>query len=199
MKRTGSSFEPTLARLLGTTARPVGVGTNRGAPGSEESVTHRRLPLMCALVVAASVAGMACSSVAESTHSSVHPLASEKVLPQTPDPEVYLVALDQAALGTAWNRFTFHVAVPSGVDFKRYGVLVIGTGEGSNCPIHPTAVRSSRRPPTVIVTVKTTTQGPCHKDFTPRSFAIQVPRAIAADPRLRVRIPDASRDSIPLR
>ncbi len=62
MKRTGSSFERTRARLLGTTARPVGVGTDRGAQGSEESVSHRKLPLTYALTVAAALTGMACSS-----------------------------------------------------------------------------------------------------------------------------------------
>lgn len=162
-------------------------------------MTFRRLPLTCALIVAAAIAGAACSSVTESTRPSVHPLASEKVRPQTQDPEVYLVARDQAALRSAWHRFNFHMAVPTRVNFERYGVLLVGTGESSVCPVQPTALRASRRPPTIIVTVKSTTKGNCTADFTPRSFAIQVPRAIAADSHLRVRIPDASGDSIPLR
>ncbi len=126
-------------------------------------------------------------------------LVSEKVRPQTRDPEVYLVGLDQATLRAAWDRFHFHAAVPVDVDFRRHGVLVLGTGEGHNCPVHPTALQVSHHPPTVIVTVKTTTKGLCYKDFTPRSFAVLIPRQVAADPHLRVRIPDASRDSVRLR
>jgi len=101
-------------------------------------------------------------------------------------------------LRAAWDRYHFHASVPTDVDLRQYGVLVVGTGEGHGCPKHPTALQVFRHPPMVIVTMKTNTKGPCAKDFTPRSFAVLIPHGVAADPHLRVRIPGASRDSVRL-
>lgn len=67
------------------------------------------------MILVTVLAGTGCDSATDSAQRSVDVLASEKVRPQTQDPEVYLVALDQATLRAAWGH-SHRSCIPADAD-----------------------------------------------------------------------------------
>lgn len=113
-----------------------------------------------------------------------HVIASEKTLPAdfasaAPEDVLVRLAADQDALRALWSYFGLRAELPSPA-WEREVVLLLGTGESGNCPLDVKEIAFDGAAGRLRVYLEPRTgQGDaCTMDFTPRTFALALPRSL---------------------
>lgn len=109
-------------------------------------------------------------------------VASEKTLPAdftsvAPEDVLIRLATNDDDLKALWSYFGLRSLMPS-VPWDREFILFLGTGEPSNCPLHVKGITFDRdRGRLKLHLEKYTEPGSvCYADFSPRTFALALPR-----------------------
>lgn len=113
-------------------------------------------------------------------------IASEKTLPRdfyeaAPDNVLVRVAADADTLEELWSAFGFKARMPEPA-WDRDVVLFLGTGESGSCPLEVKDAAFDQAAGRLVVRVEQRMEGTevCTMDFTPRAFALALPRSLLA-------------------
>lgn len=111
-------------------------------------------------------------------------LASQKTLSNdfwevAPEDVLIRIATDPKTLGELWSYFGLEAEVPA-LTWDKEIVMLLGTGEPSNCPLEvkEVAFDDGMGRLTVHLEQHKPPEGICLMDFTPRTFSLALPRSL---------------------